>query len=287
MDLKLLVHLIFLCVLNIIFFFSGVVLNTLVIIAILKSPQLRKKLCHFMMMVLSCCDLLTVVTYSSVLIAYFIIRFTEHKYKSNTTLTIYWQFCYIPVGLSMVSLMTMCIERYLGVYYPIFHKTSVTRRRLLILLAIFTILPTTTTIISTNDLVISVEVALSIYMAIFIPPFIFFNYKLFKFSRKMRRQNATSPEKRRKIRLQNVSTCLLAVACLVFVSIPASVYVVFGLMEGKMSENSWLCIVWVGTAQVMNCSFNSLIFFWKNKVLRDKGIKIIKKIKDRVPNIFQ
>ena len=95
----------------------------------------------------------------------------------------------------MCSLLAMCIERYLGVYYPIFHKTyrcftkHITRRRLLTLLAIFIILPTTITIICANDLVISGAVV---------------------------------------------------------------------------------------------CSFNSLIFFWKNKVLRDEGIKIIKKIKDRV-----
>ena len=104
----------------------------------------------------------------------------------------------------------------------------------------------------------------------------------------MRRQNATSPEKRRKINLKNVNTCLLAVACLVFLSVPVSFYVVFRLVEGSTSDNtndttlSHLSATWAATTIVMNCSFNCLIFFWKNKVLRDEGIKIIKKIKDRV-----
>ena len=281
MDLKLLIHLIFLCVLNTIFFFSGVVLNTLVIITILKTTQLRKKLCHFMIIVLSCCDLLSVVTFSSGFLFYVTTWFAEND-ELYTKLTIFQHLLNLPANFSFCSLMVICIERYLGVYYPIFHKTSVTKRRLLTILAVFFILPTTLTILCTNGLVISTAVALSISMAIIIPPFIFFNYKLFKISRKMRRQNATSPEKRRKIRLKNINTCLLTVACLVVSSIPATVYVVFGLVEDSTSENTRLSLVWSDTTFVMNCSFNSLIFFWKNKVLRDEGIKIIKKIKDRV-----
>ena len=167
-------------------------------------------------------------------------------------------------------------------YYPIFHKTSVTRRKLLTLLATFLILPTTLVIIYTNDLVISNSVALSIFMAIFIPPFIFFNYKLFKISRKMRRQNATSPGKRKKLGLKSINTCLLVVACLAFLAVPDCFYVVFSLMEGSTSDHTRLSKIWLGTTHVMNCSFNSLIFFWKNKVSRSEGIKIIKKIKDRV-----
>ena len=202
MDLKLLIHLIFLCSLNTIFFFSGVVLNTLVIITILKSTQLRKKLCNFMIIVLSCCDLLAVVTCNSVLQLSFIIRFTEEN-ELYTKLTLYWHFMNLPACLSMLTLMVMCIERYLGVYYPIFHKASVTRRKLLTLLAIFMILQTALVVISANELVISLPVATNIFMAIFSPPFIFFNYKLFKISRKMRRQNATSPENRKATRLRN------------------------------------------------------------------------------------
>ena len=117
---------------------------------------------------------------------------------------------------SVCTLMIMCIERYLGVYHSIYHKTSVTKRRLLTLLAILTMTTTTLKILPTNDLVMSVAVALSIFMAIFIPPFIFFNYKLFKISRNIRRQKATSPENRKKLCMKNINTCLLAVACLVF-----------------------------------------------------------------------
>ena len=281
MDLNLFFHLIFLSVLNIIFCFSGVVFNTLVIITILKSTQLRKKLCHFMIMMLSCCDLLTVLIYGSAYILYFIAWFTKNDL--HATVIIYRYFSNFLAGLSLLTLMVMCIERYLGVYYPFFHKTSVTRRRLLTLLAIFAIpLTVLITSTSTNDSLISRAVAYSIFMVIYVPPFVFFNYKLFKMSRKIHRQNAISPELRRRISLKHINTCLLAVACLVFSSIPISVYVTLVVIEGSMSDNVIVSELWATTTTVMNCSFNSLIFFWKNKLLRDEGIKIIKKIKDRV-----
>ena len=165
MDLKLRIHLILLCVLNVIFFFSGVVLNTLVIITILKTTQLRKKFCHFMIMVLSCSDLLTVVMYSLGLLLNLIILFTENK-ELDAKLTKYRYLLVLFGGFSMFTLLVMCIERYLGIYYPIFHKTSVTRCRLLTLLAILLIPTTILGIISTNDLVISSHVGLRIFMII-------------------------------------------------------------------------------------------------------------------------
>ena len=55
------INLIFIFAVNVFFFFSGICLNSLVILSFWRSVQLRKKLCYFMIMVLSCCDLLTVL----------------------------------------------------------------------------------------------------------------------------------------------------------------------------------------------------------------------------------
>ena len=56
------INLIFIFAVNVFFFFSGICLNSLVILSFWRSVQLRKKLCYFMIMLLSCCDLLTVLT---------------------------------------------------------------------------------------------------------------------------------------------------------------------------------------------------------------------------------
>ena len=46
------VNFIFIFVVNILFFFSGIYLNSLVIVSFWRSVQLRKKLCYFTVMVL-------------------------------------------------------------------------------------------------------------------------------------------------------------------------------------------------------------------------------------------
>ena len=56
------VNLIVIFVVNILFFFSGILLNSLVIVSFWRSVQLRKKLCYFTIMLLSCCNLLVVLT---------------------------------------------------------------------------------------------------------------------------------------------------------------------------------------------------------------------------------
>ena len=282
MDLTVYIQLIFLCVVNMIFIFSGIVSNTLVIVSFWKSSQLRKKLCHFMIIVLSCFDLFAVVTNHSGMLVYIIswlrgictCSFTER-------MGIYVDISGTFLIFSHLALLVMNTERYLGAYYPIFHRTSVTRRRLLTLLAILLIPITVIRIISRNGLVISGAMLLLIFLALFLPPFIFVNFKLFIIVRKVHRERAVSPEKRTTVNLQNISIALWIVACLMLLYIPTSFNIVFNLAD-KSTNTIRLSYIWSYTCITMNSTLNSLIFFWKNKVLRIEGIKILKTLKDRV-----
>ena len=184
MDTKVYIQLIFLCVVNVLFTCTGIVLNTLVIVSFWKSSAcLRSKVCYFMIMLLSCFDFLVVITSHPVVIVQLVLWINEEHHLLAMT-QIYWHLSDLFIGFSIIALLVMNIERYLGVYYPIFHRTSVTRRRLLILLGVLFILPIILIVISVNNLVISLPVALVIFFAIVFPPIIFLNYKLFKISRK-------------------------------------------------------------------------------------------------------
>jgi hypothetical protein len=276
------IQLIFLCVVNVTFTFSGIILNTLVIVCLLKSSRLRKKLCNFMILVLSCLDLVTVITSHPVLVLQLVLWLNE-RHDLAAKMNIYLHFTCVFLGFSLLALLVMNIERYLGVYYPIFHRTSVTRRRLLTLLAILFILPTKLIILSTNDLVISFPVALIIFIAIVYPPLVYINYKLFKISRKVRRNNIMSSEVKRKVNTKSISTCLLVVACLMLLTISSSWYLALSFVSLKStSKNVRLSFIWGNTIYTMNSTFNSLIFFWKNKVLRTEAIKLLKTLKDRL-----
>ena len=277
MDSSVYIQLIFLCVVSIIFTFSGIVLNALVIVCVWKSSQLRKKLCHFMIMVVSCFDLIAVVTiYPGILV--YLISWLREDYDLLLKIEMYLFFSTTFHGFSFLALLVMSIERYLRAYYPIFHHTSVTRRRLLTLLAILLFFHTALLVISFNDLIITESVHTIIFIVATVPPFVFINLKLLKISRELRRKNKISPGKR-TINLKSISACLLAVvSCLALWSIPLSVFIIFDNIES--SSGVMLSYIWAITTTSTNSTFNTFIFFWKNKVLRTEGIKILKALKD-------
>ena len=280
MDLNAYMQLIFLCVVNITVTFSGIILNTLVIVSFWKSSQLRKKLCHFMIMMLSCFDLVAVVTNHPGILVYLICWLRE-DYDSLPKIKIHLNISAVFLVFSFLALLVMSIERYLGAYYPIFHRTSVTRRRILTVLAI-SLTPTVVMyIISRNSLVIPRPVFLIIILALCLPPFMFVNIKLFTIARKAHRKRQISPETRAKKNFQNISTALWVVACLMLLSVPSGFYMAFNFAE-KDTNSERLSAAWALTCIIMNCTLNSLIFFWKNKVLRAEGMMILKTLKDRL-----
>ena len=283
MDPKVYIQSIFLCVVNVIFICAGTFLNLLVIVSFWRSsPHLRSKLCYFMIMVLSVCDFLVVITNHPILILRLVFWMKERN-DLLAMVQIYEHILNVFIGLSIMALLAMSIERYLGAYHPFFHRESLTRRRLLTLLAVLFILSIILVIISANDLVISYATVLLIFFVVVFPPFVFFNYKLFVISRKLRRDNATSPEiSTLHLNIKNISSCLLSVGCLVLVYIPAFCFIAFTFAEKSTSENTKVANFWTATVANMNSTLNCLIFFWKNDVLRREGKKAIKAMKDHL-----
>ena len=282
MHLALYIQLIFLCVVNIIFSFSGIVLNTLVIASFWNSSQLRKKLCHFMIMVLSCFDLVSVTTNNFGILVY-LLSWLREDCHLLPAFSIYLDVVGVFLAFSFHAIFVMSIERYLGAYYPVLHHTSVTKRRLLILLAMLLSFQTILNVICINDVIISRALALLIFLVAIFPPVVYLNFKLFKISSEIRRRKETLSEEKTALNLKSISACLLAVACLVVLSVPSSVYIVFTInTENKQVSNARISRIWVVTIFTINGTLNSLIFFWKNKVLRAQGIKILKTMKNRL-----
>ena len=276
------INLIFIFVLNVFFFFTGICLNSVVIISISRSVQLRKKLCYFMIMVLSCCDLLAVLT-NMPLTALLAMLWLTGKLDVNAR----WPHLLLRSTVashtfSLFCLLVMNFDRYLATSYPLFHRTSVTKARLLTLLAILIIVDITLAAMSTNDTVISFQVHAIILYVLITPPMLFINYKLFRIVRKSRGNRGIVPEIKKSISMKNVSSCLLAVACFLTLTIPVFVYA--GLMINSTRtpltlNHLSLGFIWSVTIALMNCTSNCLIFFWKSKVLRTEGLKVIKSIK--------
>ena len=276
------VNLIFISVFNILFFFAGICLNSLVIVSFWRSVQLRKKLCYFTIMVLSCCDLLVVLTNQPFTILVTMLWLTEKINAYPGWLLLSYQTLYIFIGISLNALLVMNVDRYLATHYPIFHRTSVTKRKLLTLFAFLVIIQITVTAISINDLVIRNEVALLTTGITLVPLILFINYKLFTVARKSRRNNEILPEMKKSFSFKKISNCFMVVACVIMLSIPSFVYI--GLrLTSKQTEfplnNTRIAGLWITTIASMNSTCNCLIFYWKDKTLRAEGMKVIKSMK--------
>ena len=277
----------FLSAVNIVFICAGIFLNLLVIVSFWRcSAYLRSKLCYFMIMMLSFFDFLVVITNHPLLILRLVLWLKE-KSDLLAMVEIYGHFSNVFVGFSMMTLLVMSIERYLGAYYPFFHRTSLTRRRLLTLLALLFLVPTVLVMISVNGWIASFAMILGIFFLIVFPPFLFFNYKLCMISRKVlreiarRRNNTSSPETSKlHVNIKSISTCLLSVGCLFLTYFPSFFFIAFTFAEKSTSENTRMAMFWTSTVANANSSLNCLIFFWKNNILRREGIKTVKVFKD-------
>ena len=267
-----------LLVLNILFLVSGVCLNSLVIISFWRNDQLRKKLCYFMIMLISCLDLVALFPNHSLtayLSLYWLINGKMPVWELSPPAFL---LPIILLGFPCIALLVMNFDRYLATYYPLFHRTSVTRRKLSIPLAVLSLCYAIVSVTSEYNIVISFQVFMAICCGIFLLPMTFFNYKLYMIARKSRRNKTKSPEMRRKFSLKKISNCLLSTACFTVLSIP--IFVLIGLnMTSNLFEERLILHYWVRTIPSINGTCNCLIFYWKNNVLRTEGMKVIKGIK--------
>ena len=192
-------------------------------------------------------------------------------------------------GASFLALLVMNLNMYLATYHPVYHRTSVTKGKLLILLTIMIVFELVLTVLSLNSLVISYDIAILVFFIIANPPLLFFDCKLLLIGRKRHKRNEISPNIKKTFSFKNINSCLLAVACLVLLQIiPVFIYV--GIQMSLDDVQRWdscnSAALWAKTIVSTNSTFNCLIFYWKNTILRAEGIKVVKSLKicQRLPS---
>ena len=113
--------------------------------------------------------------------------------------------------------------------------------------------------------------------------FVYFNYKMFIIASSKRENEAVvnaNHEERRVPKLQSkmFSTCFLTVICYFTCTCPRVIYSALRLTLYKKTPFHEIVLhqIW-GTAFVsMSSTFNCLIFFWRNSILRREGMNAIK-----------
>ena len=259
-------NLIFLSIVNGLFFSIGTFLNSIVIVALLRSSQHLKSLCSFMILVLTCFDLATVVVCHPLIITSAYIWWTGdydhenicHRVKSYSSILFHFSF---------MALLVMNIDRILAVTYPFFHKQNVTRRRLMPLLGVFLVAVLIQKVLVYRRLfIIAFHAADAAFVAALLVAISFVN--LFRHRWAARRVVTTS-----------VSTSILAVACFVLFSAPLLIYsVIHSVPEILHEDNSMLFDLWAFMFACINSSVNCVIFFWRDRRLRQEGWKVLQSL---------
>ena len=209
------VNLLMLCVLNAAFMIAGIVLNSLVITILWKSSQLRKKLCYFMVLVLSSIDLTVVCLTHPVLVLSAILWSTETYIGEGFKMT--WAYVSIILGaFSMFGLLTLNTERFLSVVFPVFHRKSVTKKRVVFLLAFFMIdLVILTPVFFFAGKIIG-NIIITAFLLIILLVFMYLNYKILSIAKLKGEIKKVAPAfgvlpyhqkvKKLKISVKNIST---------------------------------------------------------------------------------
>ena len=288
MDSTSIIHALFLCVLNLSFMVAGIFLNSVVIISIRRSSQLRKGLCYFMIFVLSCFDLAVVVTTHPVLIFSTILWSIQIYRQEFRNILIY---TFIIFGsFSMLTLLTLNIERYLALAYPFFHRAAVTKRRLVLFQASLVI-----TFIALTPLHYFYgktigNILITGFLLICLFAFIYLNCKMLAIAKskyKADERTASSPtvtstsnqeRKSQKIHLKKFSTCSLTVGCFLMCSFPQIIWSIWHMATNTAQNDTQAILlnIWSSTFVSMNSTFNCVILFWRNSILRREGMKTIK-----------
>ena len=273
------------CVVNGFFAFFGIFLNSVVIISLWKSSQLRRQTCYFMISVLSCFDLVVVLTGHPKAILSFIGWAFE-----NTTASHFGDIfghMYVGVqGMAFGALLTVNIDRYLAIVHPFFYRSSVTKRRLLKLavaleLLLFSFLTTTSILNHDNQQQTIFNTTVIIAAVIPMSLMLLMNYSMLSVA-KNKRQRTLSATKPVPTQPKGAFTCLLVMACFCMCS---SLFIVYsGLVLADLNDIEREDIVvfhlWANTIATMNSSFNSIIFAWRNKILYTEMKKLLNAFKN-------
>ena len=261
---------IFLFIFNGLFFFVGIFLNSVVITGLLKSKQHLKSLCSFMILVLTCVDLSTVIVCHPLIIMSSCI-WSNGDYDSSNIYHRVKKYSNILFHFSFMALLVMNIDRFLAVKYPFFHKQAVTRRRLLALLGVLLLTVLVERVLAYRMFfgIVCYAAEAVLVSALLVVIFVI-NVKMYYIAR-THRKVATG-----------VSTCILAVTCFVLFSAPLLIYSAIQFVpETLHADNAMLFSLWASTLACINSSANCLIFFWKDRRLRTLAAKVFESLVTR------
>ena len=266
-----------LCVLNVFLSFSTTFLNAMTMFSYWRSSQLQKKTSYFLIMLLSLSDFVVGAVCNPV---YAVLLIKDVRQDPDCLLAaVFPIISFALFGISFTVLFLLNVERYLGVIHPIFHRHKVTKFRLLI--ASFVIWCA----FAVNAYILIVDEKLgtiiwSIMICIFLIILIFIYAKIFRAGRETARNRISDDGTvSKKAFLRNIKlakSCLIVLCCTFFCFLPMAITSSMTNSFSKLDLVGRIMWSWSITLIFSSSTLNSVIFFWRNEILRNVAKTILR-----------
>ena len=269
---------------NVFLTISTIFLNSVTILAYTRSALLKSKKSFFLIMLLSVVDLLVGVFANGSFVL--VIGTTAFGKPICEAYSIFQATSNCFVSMSTMTLLGLNIERYLSILHPFYHRTKVTKSKLLKMVVglwLFTIIlripslfwDRIMNIISSILFLLIALFTLYIYIAIYVTvrrrPRVTEMRQTDGRATETRVQERRTDETREQQNIKMVKSCAFVVGVSFICNVPLAM-VVFIPKSMIFSQPA----LWIFTMLLSTSSLNSLIFFWNNVVLRKEAIKLFK-----------
>ena len=255
------------CVFNIVLTISAICLNSLSIIVHWKSPQLRRKKSYFLIMVLSVNDLVVGILGNA---SHAIALVLHLNGDPECNMYILVDLLAFPTAaMSFATLFTLNIERYLSIVHPIYHRTKVSKIKLVGFALVLWTVSIGLTLAHLTLGEISNILTSSIMYGIFLAT-CYIYFRIFR-TGVLKSTSISSLDIRN--RLQNMK---LAKSCAIVVICTLVCYLPFAVVR-SLEQNSLRTLVltmWGVTFALAASSLNNVVFLVSNPVFRNEVKKI-------------
>ena len=258
------------CALNVLLTISTILLNSVLIIAYWRSPRLRQKNSYFLIMLLSINDFVVGI-------------FGNANLTVNLALTLYGNskcITYILVDLlafptaamSFMTLFALNVERYLSIVHPIYHRTNVTKSKLLRSAVLLWLISLAVTFCYPTLGAIAKNVTTFIMcFIIFATCYVYF--AIFRTARKPARSASRSQREQDSQNINLAKSCVVVVICTLVCYLPFAVTRSFQ----RHDYQTLVFAMWSITFALSAPSLNCVVFFLRNPVFRTEVEKIFRK----------
>ena len=250
-----------------------IVFNYGAIHAFYKSSQLRRKTTFFIVMVLSANDLVI----GLVLEPLYLIHLSR-EISGNENCVVFLSFVAtyrLVLPFSMITFLALNFVIYLSVIHPVFHRTKVTNRRILyvliVLWSLFIIRQYLSVFVLSKNTVSLIVTGLMTFSMLAL---VFMHVRIFVTVYKRRRIEPNVQGEMTLLRgVRDAKSCIAVLLCTICCYLPSSIEI--GLNEMTVQTVA-LFVPWATTVLLSASVLNSVIFYWRNAILRKHAKSILR-----------